>query len=415
MQQPKQEEKDHGIIIIMYDKAPFLPQFINLPMGKKVFYVTFWIVLAALLFCSRPLSYDEDGSDTSSLAVVRTVQTPPNKAHNNNNNDPNDATATTTTALTPYPCRPSIAWLLSFPNSGTSYTLANTNQVSQRLVATNYNVAGRSESEHFPMYEKGPFLLNTQDEFPMADNLLPESYLLTKTHCAAYCVDCPPGNFVHWSVEAFIDGCRTTKEKQAQHDYDKNNTATTTLHKTMYPAAWVTRAVHLMRNPFDNLVARMHLSMRDQGNAVVADDRQTLLTWCHQTVDSDDFFHALDPSLMDSRTLVLLQQLPCPAEWYRWIQWHNLALQMTHDVLQIPVHYLFYEDYTSQYNQTLAALLDFLQLSPAALPLPFVPGKAYRHLYTPTERQGAAQVVRALATPPCWERVKHYFWDKNTS
>ena len=164
---------------------------------------------------------------------------------------------------------PSIAWLLSFPNSGTSYTLANTNQVTQRLVATNYNVAGRSVSQHFPMPEQGPFLLN---DAAVAD-LLPDTYILTKTHCAAYCVDCPLRNFLHWSIEAFVDGCRTTKEQRLQQQHDSNNNATTTiLHKTMYPAAWVKRAVHLVRNPFDNLVARMHLSLRDQQDSATTDN-----------------------------------------------------------------------------------------------------------------------------------------------
>lgn len=57
---------------------------------------------------------------------------------------------------------PHIAWLMSFPNSGTSYTL--------RLVQTS-----------------GPYLRQ------QTANELPKTYILTKTHCGGRCVHCIPG------------------------------------------------------------------------------------------------------------------------------------------------------------------------------------------------------------------------------
>jgi hypothetical protein len=102
--------------------------------------------------------------------------------------------------------------------------------------------------------------------------------------------------------------------------------------------------------------------------------------------------------------------LPCHADWFRYVQWHNRAIEMTTEQ-QIPVHYLFYEDYSTKYNETLHDLLDFLNLVPTANvdPLPFQAGKTYLDLYSPEEIQAATRFVRTMATPACWNLLKRYF------
>jgi hypothetical protein len=56
------------------------------------------------------------------------------------------------------------------------------------------------------------------------------------------------------------------------------------------------------------------------------------------------------------------QSVPCHAEWFRYIQWHNMAYATTKELLHLPVHYLYYDDYTKDFNKTVQALLvDTLQ------------------------------------------------------
>ena len=366
------------------------------------FYATLCFVLAALIF---PWSLSHRKAEGFILGVFST--TAETLRPTERTSLPMPSSEDDTTRDSPLP---TLAWLMSFPNSWTSYTLMNTYTVTERLVGTNYNLAPRPHPDHFPRNNpQGPFLLpaalpqeKQQQPSLLHIPLLPTTNLLTKTHCTAYCVDCPPQNFANLSVQAFAKGCRTVKER---------NQTTLALSHSVYPASWVTKAVHLIRNPFDNLVARMHLSLRD-GNQTGREDspatRQTLLAWCQETADAykDDFFNA---SFLDKDVQEILQTLPCPLEWYRWVQWHNLAIQTTQQLLKIQVHYVHYETYTTNFNQTVATLLEFLNLPAVGSPVSFVQGKTYRYLYTSTERRIAAQVVRSLATPACWERVHHYF------
>ena len=74
----------------------------------------------------------------------------------------------------------SIAWLMSFPRSGTSYTLANVRDTSRLPTATNY---GQDTQQLFiPVLKKdsGPYW--NADRYPRPTS----GFVLTKTHCAGY-------------------------------------------------------------------------------------------------------------------------------------------------------------------------------------------------------------------------------------
>jgi hypothetical protein len=92
----------------------------------------------------------------------------------------------------------------------------------------------------------------------------------------------------------------------------------------------------------------------------------------------------------------------------RYIQWHNLALEMTTQ-MELPVFYLHYEKYEQHYNKAVSDLFQFLDLTPVNDPIEFIAGKHYADYYTPTERQAAARLVHAMASPDCWELIKAYF------
>lgn len=148
--------------------------------------------------------------------------------------------------------------------------------------------------------DNGPFLRNS--------NLQLSSFTLTKTHCAGYCVDCKPHDYVH-TVESFQRGCLSGfKSVNGKHI------------KTSYEATVPSRAVHLIRNPFDNIVARVHWALRL--NKTTDPDFDL---WCHE-MDSMFPLKESETSLISSEVKEMWKELPCHSDWYRWTQWHNLTL-----------------------------------------------------------------------------------------
>jgi hypothetical protein len=190
--------------------------------------------------------------------------------------------------------------------------------------------------------------------------------------------------------------------------------------KVSYSAKVVKKTVHLIRSPFDNLIARLHLAVklrkRKGWNETALLDqfsqssREGYLAWCNY-VDSRHAKDLKKTKRISSNVKALMKGLPCHSDWFRYVQWHNRAIQVTTEQLQIPVHYLFYEDYSTNYNETVHGLLEFLNLLPAVNePLPFQPGKTYKSMYySPEEIQAATRFVRAMATPACWNLLKRYF------
>lgn len=294
--------------------------------------------------------------------------------------------------------RPAVAWLMSFPNSGTSFTISNTEHMSNSSTATNY-AKGREDA--LPVRQDltdGPFLHKPFGNIPQ--------YVMTKTHCTGYCDECPAKKYVH-TLDSFIDGC-TLSHKPVGDD-------SVNVH---YDASVPERAIHLLRDPFDNTKARLHLALkkrkRDRGwsdeKAAEYRTKEGFQAWCgflDQKFDDTD----MHSPLIDDHVKELLQGVPCRAEWYRYTQWHNLAIATTQR-LNLPVHVLYYESYTDNFDATVKDLFEFLELPVVKDPLPFIPGKTYKDdFYEADQIEAAKRLVRALATDDCWALLKRYFED----
>jgi hypothetical protein len=89
-------------------------------------------------------------------------------------------------------------------------------------------------------------------------------------------------------------------------------------------------------------------------------------------------------------------------------QWHDLALAAT-DQYAIPMHYMFYEEYSFNYEKTVHELNDFLELPTVDQPEPFVAGKTYRELFLRKDVNNAIALVKHLATIKLWKKIQHYF------
>jgi hypothetical protein len=256
--------------------------------------------------------------------------------------------------------------------------------------------------------------------------------VLTKTHCGGYCDDCPASTYVR-SLRQFTEDCGRTQYCHPQDDVPSKF--------LRYSPQQVDAAVHLIRSPFDNLVARQHLAVKRRRNTGWSDaelepfvphvnqdgsnftKEQAFGNWCRhidelfdQSDAQQDLLGISDPAIWEE-----FLRLPCRAEWYRYVQWHNRAVQLT--VRQeLPTHYLHYDEYSTDYDGTVQRLMEFLELGPphrdgasnepsAALraPLAFIPGKTYDSYFSDETRRQAGRVVRALATPECWYLLRRYF------
>ena len=136
--------------------------------------------------------------------------------------------------------KPEIAWIMSFPNSGTSFTSALVRELTETSTGTNYDEA-KHPTPIFPdEYQYGPFRL--RQHLPLPD----KGYILTKTHCTR-CRGLQKS--INKTTDEFMEGCQTVKKDNKCHGYDPKI---------------VKRAVHLFRNPFDNVVGRFHLEWKSK-------------------------------------------------------------------------------------------------------------------------------------------------------
>lgn len=93
--------------------------------------------------------------------------------------------------------------------------------------------------------------------------------------------------------------------------------------------------------------------------------------------------------------------------------WHNLAAKVI-DQHKLPVHVVYYEDYTSRYNETTRDLFAFLGLEQVHDPLQFIPGKTYEHFFDENEIQAITQLVWKVASPRTRDILHRYFQNRTT-
>jgi len=275
------------------------------------------------------------------------------------------------------PSSPRLAWLMTFPNSGTTYTMFLIQEVTETAVANIYGSAFYSKDENmiykntqdsFPVYQdrlSGPFLFSDHD-VPKS----PNSFVLTKTHCNGYCNECPPSRYIT-NRDTFFQGCRTgVKVRVTDKGPTLNGMRENGNIKTEYlrhDPNLIKKAVHLIRNPLDNIGARFHHVLKLDHTEHLKNTQNKF------TFDFNGFHeycHYLDSKFWDRDTewytkeqLELAKKIPCHAEFYKYVQWHNLAFSVTNDILGIPVLVIMYEHYHHHLGVTVDRLMKFLGLT----------------------------------------------------
>lgn len=170
-------------------------------------------------------------------------------------------------------------------------------------------------------------------------------------------------------------------------------------------------AIHLIRNPFHNIIARYHLEYRHGIRANKTffvehpNSPEGFQAWCKS---QDTKYRSQDKEVFyDSKNL---EGTICHAEFFKYTQWHNLVHEsmglLNHT---IPVMLVYYEDYSADFNGTVSKILDFLDLESVGKITDFHPRTDYDSYFTKEQRSNVRNLVREFANDETWEEVKHYF------
>lgn len=307
---------------------------------------------------------------------------------------------------------PSMVWLMSFPNSGTSYTMRMVSTASQRAVATNYGSEfTKAPNPNIPVYpgkKQGPFW--------KGDHPLPNNYIMTKTHCGGRCVRCSPRRYIS-TLSEFTRAC--TEGSGCFENSNINNTGSSPSSckwkDTRYPAPpgnpQIAKTIHLIRNPFDNLVSRFHLAHKKRQKEMAEEYQEWSEQHPHNSTGFATWCLSLDKeygSPFDPKKIPL-GSLTCQGEWFKYVQWHTLALK-TIEKSQLPSLTLYYEDYEApKWNSTVQTILNFLELPMGGRNIREFQSHPSYEYYTNQQRREARALVRKMAPDSVWALLSRYF------
>jgi hypothetical protein len=317
---------------------------------------------------------------------------------------------------------PGIAWLMSFPNSGTSFTMTMVARSTNKSFATNYGneVIAPDEPDSFSIYPRrpeGPYWpgMSGKQHTPRD---LPDNYVITKTHCGSRCSKCGPDEYIE-TTETFLERCAS-----GHGEYTPGSKRRT--YDVTYPPERVQKAIHLYRNPMHNLIARYHLEHRHKGykndtewQDSHSNDADGLHKWCEWTKTT---YREEDIAFFGSKRKI--PKAPCYGEFYKWTQWHNLAHESIELMREggpsaggtrrdVPLLKIFYEDYNTNFEPTVRSIIDFLELEQVAPFRSFESRKDYNGYFPPNEMVEIKKLVKSIASDATWTDVQHYFENDN--
>lgn len=250
----------------------------------------------------------------------------------------------------------------------------------------------------------GPFWTDPLNKKIVRPN---SGYILTKTHCGGRCGICSPEKYyiVHYKIFSHkcFEGYHISKGSNGEPIKILGS----------YSKDLVAKAVHLIRDPFGNIVSRFHSSHKlwveknhTDKIAKYPRSKEGFRAFCF---DVGVRFYKQEKAAKFYRDVFDdVKNIPCHSDFFRYIQWHNFAFTTTRD-LGMETMILHYENYTENFNQTKDHLLVFLEQDGINEPPHFETGKTYREYFTKKEIEAVSAMFSKLALEKTWDRTKHYF------
>jgi hypothetical protein len=285
-----------------------------------------------------------------------------------------------------------------------------TREATNTTTATNYALEGEiRDRPAVPAIagqagEHGPWL----ELIPLRDTTVPTSLILTKTHCEGFCsgMHCGPGKTIQ-TTRSFLIGCLTGTKAF----WDKRHGGALRTKLVAYDKSLVKKAIHIFRHPLDNIVARFHLELnarKARGDVAYIKkfpkDANGFRRWCR---GDDSNRRLLESQFVDSGLREKMVRIPCFNEFYRYVQWHNLAFETTR-TLGIPTLLLHYHEYSSNFTTTRDRILAFLELPRIGDGITFQSGKEYRSYYSSHDKKAIRSFLVEFASPETWRQLEDY-------
>ena len=325
--------------------------------------------------------------------------------------------------------QPKITYLLTFPMSGTTYTILLVSRTTNTTVATNYAVnAYTDKDKNVPVYpppaaETGAGATKEVDGDVLGSpfwytnyrySIKPTHNVLTLSHCAGHCMHpCTPDKYVQTEA-LFEEACRTIID----HDVDGKSFTSVT------PKADISKVIHLIRDPFSNIVSRFHAHLHEEEakakhellSNLHPNSPEGFKAWCHE-IDNDANLVELEQKSsfipLEIKKIMAQGGIPCHSEFYKYVSWHNHVEEMAWNE-EYPILEIYYEDYTTkeQEQQQAIKMAEFLEepIVDINRVLPeFLVVRYYREYYTKEERMRAERFIKALALKKTWGLLERYF------
>jgi hypothetical protein len=188
--------------------------------------------------------------------------------------------------------------------------------------------------------------------------------------------------------------------------------------ETIYNRDLVTKAIHIVRHPLDNCVARFHLEFNEEqaaGHTKYVEnypkDAKGFQKWCQRSDYVEDL---LETRYIDDVVKAKLDGVPCFNEFFKYVQWHNYAFTTTYE-MDLDVLLLHYHEYEHNFEQARDKVLNFLELPIVDRGVEFIPGKVYRHYYTREQKIAIRDFIKEYATRDTWNMLKDYDFEIDAS
>ena len=368
-----------------------------------------FMTLFLVLFCGRRIIEESYGirANGRSKTVKNELSTATNSTISIK--DKTLEAHTTSQAISPRSKYLKLAMLISFPNSGTSFTLATVRSASNSKVA---GTACLDNTDAFdPVYRSKPrrgphYIPNETHQHHLAR---PRKYILTKTHCAGY-DNAPMTSPVSYLVprQNFIKECHKTCSPE-RSEVEPDGVA---WNKFYFNESLVGSFVHLLRDPFDNIVSRWHCHLNGIETKYpeeISKYSKTAEGFQKFCADRDAYYLLNEAPYLARELVESGEGVPCRTDFLRYVQWHNHAFAMT-GKLRKPVHILHYQDFRDDYNGTMSKLLDFLEL-PFASDGESFRWSDYSDYYTAEQRRVIKRFVKHLASSETLNALTRYGFD----
>lgn len=296
-----------------------------------------------------------------------------------------------------------LAWFISFPEAGTTYTMHVVQQVSGKATASNYGTVMIDDdgnnvpvlSDSIPVYfdRDGPSFSTIMPS--------PDKYVLTRSHSHGTCFDCAPFKYLgpsahlrHMNTNRF--GSRMVNGQMETFEYDM---------------ALVKKLMVLVRDPMDNIAARFFVKVERElmnGNAEYAStypkDRVGFRKWC-QDMNTASPYNDMERNWFSKNGFwEEAQPVPCRAEFVKYFSFYNMIRQLGIKY-NLEMKTITFKDLAENPQETVGGILSFLELPQAgSFPENLAGSGQFHHFYSEDEMRAIARLGQKMVLGPAvWQ------------